>query len=108
MGAAAEPVRACCNVRWPAGSLAGGAWLVLTPRPLAGEPVVVAAIPPVAELLTASTTPAEDEGAADGGANPEEVIDQSAAEIRCFDDEAPRAAGLPGGSQQSSSRPAGR
>jgi uncharacterized protein len=70
------------------GFLAGGAWLVSTPRPLAGEPVVVAAIPPVAELQTASTDPAEDEGEPAEEADLEEVIDQSAAEIQVFDGEA--------------------
>ncbi len=70
-----------------AGFLAGGAWLVSTPRPLAGEPVVIAAIPPVAELLTASTSLAGDEAEAEE-ADVEEVIDQSAAEIKVFDSEA--------------------
>ena len=70
------------------GFLAGGAWLVSTPRPLAGEPVVVAAIPPVAELQTASTDPAVDEGQAVEETDLEEVIDQSAAEIQVFDGEA--------------------
>jgi polysaccharide deacetylase 2 family uncharacterized protein YibQ len=70
------------------GFLAGGAWLVSTPRPLAGEPVVVAAIPPVAELQTASTDPAEDQGEAVEETDLEEVIDQSAAEIQVFDGEA--------------------
>jgi hypothetical protein len=68
--------------------LAGGAWLVSTPRPLAGEPVVVAAIPPVAELQTASTDPAGDESEAVEETDVEEVIDQSAAEIQVFDGEA--------------------
>jgi polysaccharide deacetylase 2 family uncharacterized protein YibQ len=74
--------------------LAGGAWLLMTPRPLAGEPVVVAAIPPVAELATASTSLAgepeevsEEESAA--AENVEAVIDQSAAEIKVFDQAAP-------------------
>jgi uncharacterized protein len=70
------------------GFLAGGAWLVSTPRPLAGEPVVVAAIPPVAELQTASTDPAVDEGQAVEETDLEEMIDQSAAEIQVFDGEA--------------------
>jgi uncharacterized protein len=72
--------------------LAGGTWLVMTPRPLAGEPVVVAAIPPVAELLTASTDFAEDGEPAPEEENVEEVIDQSAAEIQVFDSEAPEEA----------------
>ena len=74
--------------------LAGGAWLLMTPRPLAGEPVVVAAIPPVAELATASTSPAgePEEATAEESAaaeNVEAVIDQSAAEIKVFDQAAP-------------------
>jgi len=60
---------------------AGGAWLVLTPRPLAGEPVLVAAIPPVQDLVTASTSPAESESQDEGAEDTETVIDQSAAEI---------------------------
>jgi hypothetical protein len=51
--------------------------------------VVVAAIPPVAELLTASTDPAEDAEAPPDDENIEEVIDQSAAEIQVFDGQAP-------------------
>jgi polysaccharide deacetylase 2 family uncharacterized protein YibQ len=74
--------------------LAGGAWLLMTPRPLAGEPVVVAAIPPVAELATASTSPAGEPEEATGeesaaAENIEAVIDQSAAEIKVFDQAAP-------------------
>ena len=70
--------------------LAGGTWLLTTPRPLAGEPVVVAAIPPVAELATASTslTGETDEAVEEEDApaeNVEAVIDQSAAEIKVFD-----------------------
>jgi polysaccharide deacetylase 2 family uncharacterized protein YibQ len=67
--------------------LAGGVWLVTTPRPpLAGEPVVVAAIPPVAELVTASSTvPAEEDPVE---SNPEDVIDQSATEISVLDSDA--------------------
>ncbi len=64
-----------------AGFLAGGAWLALTPHPLAGEPVLVVDIPPVQDLMTASTSPAEGEPLEEGAADPEEVIDQSAAEI---------------------------
>lgn len=62
--------------------LAGGAWLALTPHPLAGEPVVTAAIPPAVEVSTASTTPAPEEEADLAFDNPEEVIDQSAVEIK--------------------------
>jgi len=78
-----------------AGFLAGGTWLALTPHPLAGEPVLVAAIPPAQELLTASTGPAADEPADEEAASPEDVIDQSAAEIRVFDSEPPDQAEYP-------------
>jgi uncharacterized protein len=36
--------------------LAGGIWLLSTPRPFAGEPVVMADIPPLEELTTSSIT----------------------------------------------------
>jgi polysaccharide deacetylase 2 family uncharacterized protein YibQ len=62
--------------------LAGGAWLALTPQPLAGEPVVTAAIPPAVEVTTASTTPAPEDEPDLAFENPEEVIDQSAVEIK--------------------------
>lgn len=62
-----------------AGFAAGGLWLSRIPAPLAGEPVVVAAIPEKAEIITSSTTPADD--VADTAGNPEDVIDQSAIEI---------------------------
>ena len=69
--------------------MAGGAWLVMTPRPLAGEPVVVTGIPPIQELVTASIGKAADEPPVEGGeAAPEDVIDQSAAQIRIFDGDA--------------------
>jgi polysaccharide deacetylase 2 family uncharacterized protein YibQ len=80
--------------------LSGGAWLVLSPHPPAGEPVLVAVIPPVAELITASTTPAEDEGPGEPVDYPEEVIDQSAAEITVFDGEANEAPGEAEGQQE--------
>lgn len=67
--------------------LLGGSWLVLTPRPLAGEPVFTAAIPPpVTELATASTDQPDGE---ETEASPEDVIDQSAAEITVIGDDAP-------------------
>lgn len=67
---------------------AGGTWLLLTPRPLAGEPVVVAVIPPVQELVTASIGKAAEEPPLEGQEEAtEDVIDQSAAEIRVFDGE---------------------
>src|SRR5438876_12163039 len=39
----------------------GSLWLSRIPYPLAGEPVLTLAIPPLAPLATASTTPAKDE-----------------------------------------------
>ncbi|WP_374331169.1 hypothetical protein, partial [Aestuariivirga sp.] len=57
---------------------AGSAWLSRIPAPLAGEPVVMAAIPENAELVTSSTTPAEAAApppADDSGALPEVPID---------------------------------
>ncbi len=48
----------------------GGIWVSRIPHPFAGEPVVVAAIPPAEELKTASTTAPED--------NPEDVIAENA------------------------------
>lgn len=66
-----------------AGFIAGASWLALTPHPLAGEPVVTAGIPPLTELVTSSTTPAEDggEAGAEAGASPEDVIDASAQQL---------------------------
>jgi len=72
--------------------MAGGTWLVLTPRPLAGEPVVIAAIPPVAELLTASTEAAQGGNLPAEEENVEEPTDRGAAEIQVFDDQAPEEA----------------
>lgn len=63
---------------------AGGAWLSRIPAPLAGEPVVMAAIPENAELVTSSTTPAEAAApppADDSGALPEVPIDPNDIEI---------------------------
>uniref|UniRef100_UPI003784541B divergent polysaccharide deacetylase family protein n=1 Tax=Aestuariivirga sp. TaxID=2650926 RepID=UPI003784541B len=72
----------------------GGIWLVRIPRPFAGEPVIVMKIPGVTEFVTSSTTPAADaappadeEAAAQG---PEDVIDESAAEILPVEEAAPR------------------
>jgi len=65
-----------------AGFALGGLWLARMPAPLAGEPVVTAAIPATAELVTSSTSSAEDEAMPDGTMeNPEYVIDQNAIEI---------------------------
>jgi polysaccharide deacetylase 2 family uncharacterized protein YibQ len=61
----------------------GGLWLWHMPAPLAGEPVVMAAIPEQAEIVTSSITPAADapDAAQDIAAAPEDVIDQNAIEI---------------------------
>lgn len=65
-----------------AGFALGGLWLARIPAPLAGEPVVTAAIPETAELITSSTSSAEDDAMPDGPVeNPEYVIDQNAIEI---------------------------
>ena len=41
------------------------AWAIHTPHPFAGEPIITAAIPPLEELSTASTTTPEDEAVTD-------------------------------------------
>jgi polysaccharide deacetylase 2 family uncharacterized protein YibQ len=65
-----------------AGFALTGLLLARIPAPLAGEPVVTAAIPETAELVTSSTSSAEDEAMPDGTMeNPEYVIDQNAIEI---------------------------
>ena len=65
-----------------AGFALGGLWLARVQAPLAGEPVVTAAIPETAELITSSTSSAEDDAMPDGPVeNPEYVIDQNAIEI---------------------------
>ena len=65
-----------------AGFALGGLWPARIPAPLAGEPVVTAAIPETAELITSSTSSAEDDAMPDGPVeNPEYVIDQNAIEI---------------------------
>jgi uncharacterized protein len=40
------------------GFASAGYWAVTTPNPFAGEPVVMAVVPPVEEIVTASTAPA--------------------------------------------------
>ena len=71
----------------------GGLWLSLLPAPRAGEPVVVAAIPETAEIITSSTTPAaevETEApVSDAAENPEDVIEESAEEIGAGDEPVP-------------------
>lgn len=55
--------------------LAGGSfWATRQPLPFAGEPVVVVAVPPVEEITTASTAPAEDDTATE-----EQTAEQSEA-----------------------------
>ena len=55
--------------------VAGGTWISRIPHPYAGEPVVTAAIPPVKEMTTAATTPAEDSSGGNAtDAAPEDVI----------------------------------
>jgi polysaccharide deacetylase 2 family uncharacterized protein YibQ len=51
--------------------LGGGIWISRLPHPFAGEPVVIAAIPPPEEIETASTSPADEKA-------PEDVIDDNA------------------------------
>lgn len=85
--------------------LAGGTWLMLTPRPLAGEPVVTAAIPAAVEVTTASTTPAPEEDLTYEDESTEEVIDQSAVEIKIVgggEAEQPEAAAQPDGQEEAS------
>lgn len=50
------------------GFIALSAWAIHTPYPFAGEPIVTAAIPPVEELKTASTTSPEEEAVAEENA----------------------------------------
>ena len=52
----------------------GGLWLARIPHPFAGEPVVMAQIPPVQDLTTASVTPPEAKDTAAGSADTEAVI----------------------------------
>ena len=51
------------------------AWAIQTPHPFAGEPIITAAIPPLEELSTASTTTPEDEAVS--GESPVEDDDAS-------------------------------
>ncbi|MGL4294544.1 MAG: hypothetical protein ACRCTG_02405, partial [Aestuariivirga sp.] len=71
-------------------TVAGGAiWLSRIPHPFAGEPVVIAAIPPAEELKTSSTTPdaaAEDTAAADEAA--ETVLEAEEAPPKDYSQEA--------------------
>ncbi len=53
----------------------GGIWVSRIPSPFAGEPIVVAQIPPAQEMATASTTPTKDGGTPTA----EDVIDDNSA-----------------------------
>lgn len=57
------------------GFIALAAWAIQTPHPFAGEPIITAAIPPLEELSTASTTTPEDEAVS--GESPVEDDDAS-------------------------------
>lgn len=81
---------------------AGGVWLAMTPQPLAGEPVVVAAIPPAEEIITASTSVIGEETADSEVESTEDVIDQSAAEITVFDGETPEPVEQPDNQKEAS------
>ncbi len=48
-----------------AGFIAASVWAVRTPNPYAGEPIITAAIPAPEEIKTASTTPVQEEAAAE-------------------------------------------
>lgn len=61
----------------------GGLWLSRIPRPFAGEPIVLAAVPPLKELTTASTEPSATPPAPAGEdaappENPEDVMADNA------------------------------
>ena len=53
----------------------GAAWLMRQPHPFAGEPVIIAAIPPVEQMMTASTDSAEN--GAEPAASEEEQITEA-------------------------------
>ena len=67
----------------------GGTWLARIPHPFAGEPVILAAIPPVQELTTSSTTPAETSDVTEAVDNPEDVMDENADIAEAPDEAAP-------------------
>lgn len=62
-----------------AGFGGGSAWLIRQPYPLAGEPVVTAAIPPVEQLVTSSTGQAQSAGEATPPAEEEQIAEQEPA-----------------------------
>jgi len=69
--------------------LGGGIWLARIPYPFAGEPVILADIPPVQELTTASTTPVEASDDLAVADNPEDVMDENAGIAEAPDDSGP-------------------
>ena len=68
------------------GFVSGGIWLSRIPHPFAGEPIVMAAIPPVEELKTGSTDKAPDDGetAAAEELQPPEAVPEEAAVVEDF------------------------
>ena len=56
------------------GFIALFAWAIQTPYPFAGEPIITAAIPPLEEMKTASTTPPEEEVPAEENAPEDEGV----------------------------------
>ena len=56
------------------GFVAVSAWAIQTPYPFAGEPIITAAIPPLEEMQTASTTPPEEEVPAEENAPEDEGV----------------------------------
>jgi uncharacterized protein len=54
------------------GFIALFAWAIQMPHPFAGEPIIVAAIPPLEELSTASTTTPEEEAVAEESSSEDE------------------------------------
>ena len=56
------------------GFIALSAWAIQTPYPFAGEPIITAAIPPLEEMKTASTTPPEEDVPAEENAPEDEGV----------------------------------
>ena len=56
------------------GFVAFSAWAIQKPYPFAGEPIITAAIPPLEEMKTASTTPPEEEVPAEENASEGEGV----------------------------------
>ncbi len=64
-----------------AAMLGGGLWLSRIPAPFAGEPIVLAAIPENAELVTSSITPADDPAAAPEDSAASDPVDPNSFQI---------------------------